>query len=268
MMNFSIGIYPYFSYTPSTYLAAFFAGLVYLSLILWFVKSLRSSCRPRIIAVLIFLSHFLTFSELVLRATLTLEERNTKTLYRVTASFISTSSQLLLASNFQCLIEMRGKIKRRPIDIVSGILVPIGLIGAAVLLSIGKNFSFIPERWLISFRLRQISVGIILLYIILFFVFWHYNVINVYRRFIKPLLIITSICLFVDAIYVLATSIPSLFSPLNENELWFYLGHLLPAFIALLSWSILYWRKSPTDFDKSNENGEQNKEKLLSNSET
>ncbi|CAF3202801.1 unnamed protein product [Rotaria socialis] len=159
---------------------------------------------------------------------------------------------------------MRGKMKSRPIDIVAAIIVPIGLIGAGVLFGIAKKFSFIFERLQLSFHLRQISVGIIILYVLLFFVFWHFNVINVRRRFIKPLLIITNVCLLIDAIYVFATSIPSLFTSLNENEFWFYVGHLLPSFIALFTWTLLYWRKSPTAADKINENSENGKEILLS----
>ncbi|CAF1066260.1 unnamed protein product [Rotaria sordida] len=104
MTNLTIGIYPYFSYNPEVHVAAVFAGLVYLSLLLWFIQSL---------------------CELILRATLTLEERNTKKLYRITATLLTISSQTLLASSFQCLVEMRGNMKRRTIDIVAAIIVPI-----------------------------------------------------------------------------------------------------------------------------------------------
>ncbi|CAF3684084.1 unnamed protein product [Rotaria sp. Silwood1] len=236
MTNLTVGIYPYFSYNPSAHIAAVFAVFVYLSLI---------------------------FCELILRATLTLEERNTKKLYRITATFLTISSQVLLASSFQCLVEMRGNMKSRPIDIVAAIIVPIGLIGSAVFLSVAKNFSFNPERLQLSFRLRQISVGIFFLYVILFFVFWHINITNFRRPYIKPLLIITCICLLFDATYVLATAIPSLFLSVSANEVWFYVGHLLPIFIALVSWSVLYWRKIPSRSDNINDKRENAKETLL-----
>src|SRR5690349_13863159 len=129
-MNLTVGIYPYFTYVPSIYVATIFAGLVYISLVLWFVQSLLFGCRPRLVAILIFLSHFFTFTELILRATLSIEQRNTKRFYRFTTSLITISSQVLLASNFQCLAEMRGNMQSRIIDRIAAVIVPVGLLGA------------------------------------------------------------------------------------------------------------------------------------------
>ena len=267
-MNLTISTYPYFSYTPSAYVASIFSVLVYVSLLLWFLQSLHFRCRPCIVSILIFVSHFFTFVELVLRATLTNEKRNTKQFYKMTTSFLTISSQVVLASCFQCLMEMRGNVKSRPIDRIILIIVPIGLIGAGILLSVATNLSFSSERILLSFRLRQISIGIIFVYIIFFAFLWRSSTSNTRRRFVQPLLTITTICLIIEASYILVASIPFLFDPLNRSEVWFYIGHLIPIFIALLTWSLLYWWKIPATTDKTTDKCKNNKDILLSHKQT
>ena len=102
-------------------------------------------------------SHFFTFIELILRTTLTIDQRNTKGLYKLTTSLLTISSQMLLASNYQCLAEIRANIHGNILDRVISIMVPIGLISAGTLLSIAGNLSFNPERHQLSFLLRQIT---------------------------------------------------------------------------------------------------------------
>jgi dolichol kinase len=50
----------------------------------------------------------------------------------------------------------------------------------------------------------------------------------------------------IEAIYVQAISIPTLFVALNQSEFWFYAGHLIPIVLALITWTAFHpWRLLP-----------------------
>ncbi|CAF1213403.1 unnamed protein product [Adineta steineri] len=246
-MNNSIeNTYPLYSYIPSRYAPAIFATIIYISSIAWLAQSLISKCRPCILAIFIFVSHFLTFIELVLRSTLNINVLKSKLLYRITAPLLSLSPRLLLLANYRCLVELRGKEPRQILDRIMDTMIPIGVIIMDSILCIADELSFHSKRYYLSFHLRQSSAGFVLGLSIFFFLIWYLSVSYIRRRYLLPLLIISSICILIEAIYVLAMSIPSLFIILTKSEFYYYVCHLIPIFIALISWSIYHpWRLLP-----------------------
>ncbi|CAF1132903.1 unnamed protein product [Adineta steineri] len=240
MMNLTATSYPFYSYVPSRISASIFAIIVFISLISWFIQSLHVKCRPRSIFAFVLISHLTTFIELVLRAALDVNRLNTTTLYKVTAPLISVPPRLLLFANYHCLVELRGKKPHRVFDRVIDIVVPIGGITVDILLAIANELSFKSNHLYRSFYLRQASAGFLLCLTILFYVVWYFSVSHARRQYVLPLLSVSSICVFIEAIYILAMSIPSLFFQLTQSELWFYAGHLIPIVLALISWSIFH----------------------------
>ena len=246
MINLTETTYPFYSYIPSSFAAGIFAIFVYVSLLAWFIQSLHVKCRPPPLVIFVFVAHLATFIELVLRGTLYIDILHTKTLYRVTAPLLSVPPRLLLLANYHCLVELRGKKPRGTLDRVIDIIVPVEAVTADILLGIANELSFKPNRLDLSFQLRQASAGLILSLAILFYVVWYLAVPHARRPYVLPLLAVSSTCVLIEAIYVQALSIPSLFFTLNQRERWFYAGHLIPLVLAFISWSIFHpWRLLP-----------------------
>jgi hypothetical protein len=243
MLNLTDTSYPYYSYIPSQFSAGGFAVIVYVSLVVWFVQSLHVKCRPPLLAVFMFISHLTAFIELVLRTTLGINILNTQTLYKVIAPLLSVPPRLLLLANYHCLVELRGKTPRRILDRVIDVVVPVGGITADVLLTIANELSFKPNRLNLSFRFRQASAGFVLGLAILFYVVWYLAVPHARRLYVLPLLTVSSVCVLIEAIYIQAISVPSLFFALTQSEFWFYVGHLIPVVLALITWSIFHPRR-------------------------
>jgi phage shock protein PspC (stress-responsive transcriptional regulator) len=244
MMNSTDTNYPYYSYIPARLIAGVFAGIVLISLIAWFVQSLRVKCRPPPLSIFLFVIHLATFIELVLRATLNVNVLSTLMLYRITAPLLSVPPRMLLFANYHCLVELRGKKPRGIVDRVIDICVPVGAITADVLLGIANELSFKPNYVSLSFRLRQASAGLVLVLAVSFYVVWYLAVPHARRRYILSLLAVSSICVLIEAIYVQAISIPSIFFALSQNEVWFYIGHVIPIVFACIIWSIFHPSRS------------------------
>lgn len=236
--------YPFYSYTPSHFGASVFAVLVCTSLLLWLTQSFRVRCRPIPLTIFIFVVHLASFIELVLRASLSTDRLKTATLYRVTAPLLSMPPRLLLMANYHCLVELRGKSPRRMLDRVIDIMVPVGGLSADILLTIANEFSLRANHINASFGFRQASAAIVLTLAILFYVVWYLAVPHPPRLYVLPLLAVSSTAVLIEAIYIQAISVPSTFVVLNRNELWFYIGHLIPIALALISWTGLHPSRS------------------------
>jgi len=245
-MNFTVSNYPFYSYYPSRYGAAVLAAIIYILLVVWFTQSLCIKCRPRPLVIFVFVAHLATFIELVLRATLPVNILNTKRLYIITAPFLSVPPRFLLLANYHCLVELRGKQPRRKVDRLIEIVTPVGAVIADVLLGIANQFSFNSNHLDLSFRLRQISAGLVLSLALLFYVVWYFTVSQARRLYVFQLLVVSSTCVLIEAIYIQIISIPSLFFALNQCELYYYVCHVIVTFIALITWSIFHpWRFLP-----------------------
>ena len=243
MVNLNETNYPFYSYIPSRFSASYFAILVYISLIGWFVQCLFVKCRPTLLSILIFVAHLTTFIELILRATLPLNVLNTSFLYKIEAPMWSVPPRMILFANYHCLVELRGKKPRGLLDRIIDIIVPIGTIVADILLAVANEFSFKSHRLHSSFVLRQVSAAFILFLAVLFYAIWYLAVSEARRLYALPLLAVSSTAVLIEAIYVQAISIPQVFFALNQYEYWYYAGHLIPIVLALISWSLFHPRR-------------------------
>ena len=243
MINLTEISYPFYSYVPLYYVASVFAIVVYISLIGWFIQSLDIGCRPPIMIILIFVTHLALNIELVLRGMYDVSVLNSKTLYRITTPMLSIPPRLLLLANYRYLVELRGRKARGILDRMINIIVLVGAITAEILLGIANELAFKSNYLHLNFRLRQASAGLILALALLFYVVWYFATANSRRGYLLTLLGITSACVLIEAIYVQLISIPKFFYILNQSEVWFYLGHLIPIVIALITWTICHpWR--------------------------
>lgn len=240
MINLTQTNYPFYAYVPSRSIDGIFAVLVYISLIGWFVQSLCMKCRPTLLVIFIFMSHFTTFIELILRTTLDINLLNTKTLYRIRAPLLNVAARILLFANYQCLIELRGKNPRRLFDRIIEIVVPIGAITGDTLLTVADELSFKANHIHLSFHFRQASAAFILALSLLFYVVWRLSVSHVRRRYVLPLLLVSSTSVLIQAIYIQAISIPTVFFAFHQNEVWFFVGHLIPIITALITWTLCH----------------------------
>lgn len=232
--------YPFFTYVPSSFAAGVFGVLVYVSLIGWFIQSLKVNCRPAMLGFFLFGAHLTTFIDLVLRGTLPMTTYNTSGLYKVTAPMLSIPPRFLLFANYHCLVELRGKKPHRTIDRVIDIIVPLAGISADILLAVGNELSFKPKYLNLSFKFRQASAGFVLGLALLFYIVWYLAVPHARRLYVLPLLAVSSGAVLIESIYVLLTSIIPWFFALNQNEFWYYAGHLVPIVIALLTWTMFH----------------------------
>ncbi|CAF4282500.1 unnamed protein product, partial [Adineta steineri] len=78
--------FPYPAYEPNKIVAGFFATIIGVLLILWIIQSIQSHFRPRRVIILLLLSRLTLFIELVLRATLSLDTRNTRAAFTTKAT--------------------------------------------------------------------------------------------------------------------------------------------------------------------------------------
>lgn len=223
-------------YTPSRYAAGTAAAIVFVVLLTWFLQSLHYRSRRLLLSILLFVANLCTFTDLVLRGTLTIDELNSALLSRVRSILFHLSARLLLIANYCYLMELQGQRTRPTLSrLVSTSLLMIVLTGD-VLRSIAAEWS-LPSMCV---ELRQAASGLILFTCIGFYLIRCLILSDVRHPTIFPLLSISSACVLIEAVYVQATSIPSLSPVINASELWFYIGHLVPIVVALIAWVVLH----------------------------
>lgn len=265
-MNSTFTPYPFYAYDPSRIAASILASIAYASLLIWLGRCIWNAFRPRTLTIMILVSHLFFFLLIFLRIPISINDRNTRFFFKLEGTFATTSFQLFVASHYQCLLEMANNKKMSIKDIIMAIALPIGLISAGVTMGVGQTKALDPEQHPASFRLRQISASIMIFYILLFYVMWFTTEVRFRRRFIVPMLSISSVCLLIHGIYLLLSAIPSYFLLMANQEVWLYLGHFIPISMGLLSWSILFWFKPIAMSEVSKEN--QQETQLMANSES
>ncbi|CAF0966772.1 unnamed protein product [Adineta ricciae] len=234
------------SYIPSRYAASIFATIVYISLIAWFIQTLHFKYRPYILSLFIFLSHLITFVELILRATVNIDTLNTKIYRQITSALCSLSPRLLLLANYRCLVDLRGKKPSEILDRLMDVVIPLNVLNMDSLLCLADDFSFAQKHQKLSIYFRQASNGFSFSLALLFYIFWYLAVSRVRRLYVLPLVTVSSICVSIETGYTFLISIPHVFSFLTQNEFYYYVCHVIPMFVALVTWSIFHpWRFLP-----------------------
>lgn len=240
--------YPYATYEPNKIAAGILAGVIGLSLIGWWAQATRKFRR---LVILLSISHLTIFVELVLRATLSSDERKARPAFTATTVLLAIGQRTIILANYDYIVRV-GEVKPA---IVRSILIGsvlTALTSAVLMIPAGMlsyNKSTIPQ----SFALRQASAAIVLTLIVLFYPIWF--VIKSWKDMKKQSiirLIISSIACLSVAIYLQIVSIPDYYVTVNHQEYWFYIFQFTPIAIALLTWTILHPRRSlPVDVKTS-----------------
>ena len=138
---------------------------------------------------------------------------------------------MLLFANYAFFVELRRK-SREIFDRVVHIIVPLGAIAADLFLLIANRTVVEPNHFDLSFHLRQASAGLILLVLVYtYYAVWYFSVPHARVLHVLLLLAVSSTCVLIQAIYVQTSSVPSLFIELDQSEVYFYSGHIVPLFL-------------------------------------
>lgn len=235
--------YPYPSYESNKPAAGVLAALFGISLIAWLVQSIQARFKPRRPIILILLSHTTIFVELILRAALSTEIRNSRAAFTATSVLLAVGHRLIILANYDLLTQVDDSKPNYNRWIIAGSM--IGTIGSAVLMAPAGTLSYSSDTIDQSFRLRQASSAIVLILTALFGPIWFLT--KTAQKMTKLaiiLLIISGLACLIVAVYLTITSVPTYYVGASQQELWFYIFQLTPMAIALFTWSILHPKRS------------------------
>mgnify|MGYP001048251255 FL=1 len=239
----SLTNYPFPSYECNVPAAAVVSSLIGISLIGWIVQSVQARFKPRRPMILILIAHLTIFIELVLRAALTTETRNTRAAFTAMSVLVTVGQRTIILANYDYLTQVLEDKSKTSRAIIIGSM--LGAITSSILMAPAGTASYDPETIERSFRLRQASTAIILIMTIVFYPVWFFT--KTWKLMTKLaiiLLFISSICTLIVAFYVLITSVPANYLSVSRNEYWYYIFQFTPAAIALFTWTILHPKRS------------------------
>ena len=235
--------YPYPSYQSNVPAAGVTASLIGISLIAWIVQSIQSHFQPLRLNILLLLSHLTIFTELVLRAALPTDIRNSRAGFTAATVLFAVGQRMIILANYDFITRVgniRPWISR---TIIIGSM--LGIIGSTILMAPAGTLSYSSDTIDQSFRLRQASAAIVLCMTILFYPIWF--LIKIIKDMTKQaviLLIISSIACLVVSVFLLITSVPYYYIGASQQELWYYIFQFTPIAIALFTWTIFHPKRS------------------------
>jgi len=235
--------YPYPAYESNKAAAGVLASLIGISLIAWIVQSIQSLFKPRRLIILLLIGHLTIFIEVVLRAVLSTDTRNSKAAFTATTVLLVIGQRMIILANYDFLTRLGNLSLCASRAIIIGSV--LGVAGSAIIMSIAGKLSYSTDTIDESFRLRQVSAAIVLCMTVLFYPIWFIT--KTARDMTKRaiiLLIISSLTSLIVAIFLQVTSIPDYYLGANQQEFWFYIFQLIPIAIALFIWNILHPKRS------------------------
>jgi cytochrome bd-type quinol oxidase subunit 2 len=255
--------YPYPAYDSNVAAAGVLSSFIGISLIAWLVQSIQAHFKPRRPMVLLLIAHLTIFVELVLRAALSTDTRNSRAAFTATTVLLAIGQRMIILANFDYLTQLGNLTPCISRCIIIGSIV--GAVGSTIIMAPAGTLSYNTDTIDQSFRLRQASTAIVLCMTILFYPIWFMT--KTAKHMKKEailLLVISSItCLFV-AIYLLIASVPDYYVATSERELWYYIFQFTPTAIALFTWTILHPKRSLAPIvQQENENGKREMNDIL-----
>jgi cytochrome bd-type quinol oxidase subunit 2 len=234
---------PYPTYMSNKAAAAVLASLIGISLIAWIFQSIQAHFQPRRPMILILFSHLTIVTELIIRAALSTDTRNSRAAFTATSVLLAVGQRTIILANYDFLTQVDDSNPCRSRTIIIGSI--LGAVGSAILTIPAGILSYNIDTIDQSFRLRQAAAAIVLCMTILFYpiCFVTKAVKNMTKQAII-LLIVSSFTSLIVAIYLQVTSVPYFYVAANEHEFWFYIFQLTPIAIALFTWTILHPKRS------------------------
>jgi hypothetical protein len=213
--------------------------------------------------ILLIIAHLTIFIELVLRAALSTDTRDSKAVFTVTTVLLAVGQRMIILANYAYLTQTGNLKPCVSRCIIIGSIV--GAVGSAIIMAPAGTLSYNIDTLDQSFRLRQASAAIILCVTVLFYPIWFMTkTAKDMKKQAIILLLISSINCLIIAIYLLITSIPDYYVVTNEKELWFYIFQFTPTAIALFTWTILHPKRSLAPVvQQENENGKREMNDIL-----
>lgn len=235
--------YPYPTYESNKSAAIVFATLIGISLIAWIVQSIQAHFQPRRPSILILIAHLTIFVELVLRAALSTDIRNSRAAFTVSTILCAVGQRIIIVANNVFLTQVGDPKPRRSRLIIIGSI--FGVASSGILLGLAGAFSHKSNKIEQSFQLRQASAAIVLCMTIFFYPLWFATkTVKDMTKQAIVLLIICSVASLMVAIFLQITSVPYFYVATNAQEFWFYIFQITPIAIALFTWTILHPKRS------------------------
>lgn len=241
-------LYPYTTYEPNRTAAACAASLVGLSLIAWFIQSYRNRFHPTRLCVLLLVSHMTICLELILRAAINGDNRNTKTFFAVTNSLLMVGQRMILMGNFVFVMEVRREKSSRVRAILLGTM---ACVVTSALLTLPANFlAFDTDTINTSYAFRTISASLLLIVTLYFYIVWYWSkTIDEMSRSAVLLICVSSVACVMLASYTLIQSLAKYYDPINAHEGWFYGFQMSPIILAHCTWTIFHPKRSLVSSD-------------------
>lgn len=235
--------YPFPKYDCNVAAAGVLAAFIGVLSISWTVQAIQSHFKSRRINILLLISHLSLFVELVLRASLSTEQRNAKPGWSAITVLFAVSHRLIILTNYDFLVRSGNLKPCASRCIIIGTFV--GAITSSILMAPSETASYNTSTIEQSFRLRQASAAIILILAVLFYPTWFAT--KTFKKMTKQaivLLLIASIACLITAIYLVVQSVPDNYTATGEYEWWFYVFQFTPIAISLLTWNILHPKRT------------------------
>jgi uncharacterized membrane protein YqhA len=249
----NITYYPYPVYESNKAAAAVLASLIGISSIAWIIQLIQSRFKPPRINVLLLICHLTIFVELVLRAALSTDVRNSKAALTATRVLFVVGQRMIIIANYDFITRV-GDLKSCTSRVIN-IGAILCAVGSAIMLTTAGTLSYNTDTIDTNFRLRQASAAIVLCMTVMFYPIWFATktVKNMTKQGII-LLIISSLASLIIAVFLLITSIPTYYISVNQQEFWYYIFQFLPIAIALFSWTICHPKRSLLSTHERQEN--------------
>jgi hypothetical protein len=201
--------------------AAVLASLIGISLIAWILQSIQAHFKPCRPMILILFSHLTICIELILRAALSPDTRNSRAAFTATSVLLAVGQRTIILANYDFLTQVDDSNPCRSRTIIIGSI--LGAVGSAILTIPAGILSYNIDTIDQSFRLRQAAAAIVLCMTILFYPIWFVTkaVKNMTKQAII-LLIVSSFTSLIVAIYLQVTSVSDYYVAANEHEFWFF----------------------------------------------
>jgi cytochrome bd-type quinol oxidase subunit 2 len=235
--------YPFPAYECNVAAAGVLAAFIGVLSIAWIVQAIQAHFKPRRMNILLLISNLSLFVELVLRASLSVQQRDAKPGWSAMTVLFAVSHRLIILANYDFLVRLDTLKPCASRSIIIGTF--LLAITSSILMAPAETASYDESTIGQSFRLRQASAALILILAVLFYLTWFAT--KTFQKMTKQaivLLLIASTACLITAIYLVVSSVPDNYIATNEEEWWFYTFQFTPVAISLLTWNILHPKRS------------------------
>ena len=235
--------YPYLTYKPSRVAAACASVIVGISLIAWLVQSYRNRFHPTRLCVLLLVSHVTICLELILRAAITGDDRNSRSFFSITGSLLTVGQRMIIMGNFVFVMEVRREKSRRARAILLGAMICV--VSSALLTLPANLLSFDADTIDTSYIFREISASVLLFVTLYFYLVWYWSktIGDMSRSAILLISVSSGACVMLS-MYSLIQSLPRYYDRINAHEGWFYGFQMIPIILAHCTWTLLHPKRS------------------------